>query len=189
MRKILLGVSGASGMPLARRLMEMLAVSPGIDLCCIVSEGASRTLRHEFDEDESIFWALAKHAWKPSDLMAGPASGSWWKRDTAMAIVPCSMNTLGSLASGCCGNLLQRAADVGLKEGRKLVLIPREAPLSRIHLTNMLALKDAGAIIMPFSPGFYFRPQNIEDLLTHFCWRIMDQLEISHNGRRWGEQG
>lgn len=187
MRKILVGVSGASGTPAARRLMEMLAVVPGIELDCVVSAGASETMRHEVGEDESLFWALAKHAWKPADMTAGPASGSWWEPGSAMVIIPCSMSTLGALAGGYGDDLLKRAASAALKERRRLVLVARETPLSRIHLQNMLALNDAGAVIMPFSPGFYFRPQTIDELLTHFCWRIMDQLEIEHNGRRWGQ--
>lgn len=97
------------------------------------------------------------------------------------------MNTLGALASGIAANLVQRAADVALKEGCRLVLVTRESPLSLVHLRNMLALREAGAIIMPFSPGFYFKPSTLDDMLNQFCWRILDQLGINHNGKKWGK--
>ncbi|MBD5552984.1 MAG: UbiX family flavin prenyltransferase [Desulfovibrio sp.] len=188
MRKILVAVTGASGMVLPLKLMQMLAMLPELDTSCVVSPMATRVLGRELNEDEALLWALAKHAYKPDDLAAGPASGSWWlpHAGCSMVIAPCSMSTLGALASGCGSNLIHRAGDVALKEGCRLVLVPRETPLSRIHLRNMLALAEAGAVIMPFSPGFYFNPQNINEMLTQFCWRILDQLGIAHNGPQWG---
>lgn len=188
MKKIVVAVTGASGMPLALKLMQTLASQPETELCCVVSKAARKVLQGESGEDESIFWALAKHAWHPEDLHAGPASGTWWqpRAKCAMVVVPCSMNTLGALASGLASNLIHRAADVALKEGCRLLLIPRESPLSLIHLHNMLTLREAGAVIMPFSPGFYFQPKTLDDILSQFCWRILDQLDISHPGPKWG---
>lgn len=190
MRKIVVAITGASGMPLALKLMEVLARQPELELGCIVSGAARKVLQKESGEDEGMFWALARYAWQPDDFAAGPASGTWWQpnRDSAMVIAPCSMSTLGALASGYAANLIHRAADVALKEGCSLVLVTRESPLSMIHLQNMLALRQAGAVIMPFCPGFYFQPQSIDDILSQFCWRILDQLGINHNGPKWGKK-
>jgi 4-hydroxy-3-polyprenylbenzoate decarboxylase len=116
--------------------------------------------------------------WRLDNFAAKPSSGS--SKQNGMIIVPCSMGTLGAIASGAGTNLIHRAADVTLKEGRKLVLVPREAPFSSIHLENMLKLSRAGATIIPASPGFYHRPNSIDELVDHFCYRILDQFEISH---------
>ncbi len=97
-----------------------------------------------------------------------------------MIVVPCSMGTLGAIASGAGTNLIHRAADVTLKEGRKLVIVPRETPFNEIHLENMLRLSRAGARILPASPGFYHKPKSIEELVDHFCYRILDQFDIEH---------
>ena len=105
-----------------------------------------------------------------------------------MLVVPCSMGTLGALASGATRNLLQRAADAALKESLRLVLVTRESPLSAIHLHNMLALREAGAVIMPFSPGFYLRPQSLDAMLDQFCGRILDQAGIAHDLGRWAPE-
>ena len=103
-----------------------------------------------------------------------------------MIVVPCSMGTLGAIASGAGTNLIHRAADVSLKEGRKLVLVPRETPLNAIHLENMLKLARAGARILPAAPSFYHRPQTIEALVDHLCFRVLDQFGISHSSKtRW----
>lgn len=105
-----------------------------------------------------------------------------------MLILPCSMGTLGALASGATRNLVHRAGDVVLKEGLRLVLVTRESPLSSVHLRNMLALREAGAVIMPFSPGFYLRPQSLEDMLLQTSGRIFDQLGLAHSQDRWAEK-
>jgi 4-hydroxy-3-polyprenylbenzoate decarboxylase len=116
--------------------------------------------------------------WRLDNLAAKPSSGS--NKQAGMIIVPCSMGTLGAIASGAGTNLIHRAADVCLKEGRKLVLVPRETPYNAIHLENMLKLTHAGARILPASPGFYHRPKTIDDLVDHLCYRILDQFDISH---------
>lgn len=182
-KTLLIGVSGASGMPLTVHLLRQcrnLAVSAQL----IMSRGAEAVLHAEGRIRPDDLHALADAVFAPDDMAAPPASGSW--PHDGMIIAPCSMNTLGALAAGLTANLLQRAADVCLKERRPLVLVTRESPLSRIHLRNMLALQEAGAVIMPFSPGFYLQPQSLDDMLTHFCGRIFDQLRIDHPLGRWG---
>ncbi|MDE7241865.1 UbiX family flavin prenyltransferase [Desulfovibrio sp.] len=191
MRKILVGVSGASGMPLALRLLGHLSAMPEVELSCIVSEGSAAVLAAECGMGPGELTGHARHVYPADDLGAGPASGSWWRGEggpAAMLVVPCSMGTLGALASGATRNLLQRAADVALKESLRLVLVTRESPLSAIHLRNMLCLREAGAVIMPFSPGFYLRPQSLTAMLDHFCGRILDQAGIAHNLGRWAPE-
>lgn len=126
------------------------------------------------------------HYYHPSDFSAGMASGSF--RTAGMAIVPCSMGSLASIAHGLSTNLIQRAADVHLKERRKLVLVPRETPLGSIQLENMKRICDAGGIILPAMPGFYHQPQSIDDLVDFIVARICDQLDIPHRlAKRWSE--
>src|SRR5262249_19251615 len=117
--------------------------------------------------------------WRLDNLAAKPSSGS--NKKAGMIIVPCSMGTLGAIASGAGTNLMHRAADVCLKEGRNLVLVPRETPYNAIHLKNMLRLSQAGARILPASPGFYHRPKTIDELVDHVCFRILDQFDIPHS--------
>src|SRR6185295_7830405 len=126
--------------------------------------------------------------WRLDNLAAKPSSGS--NKQAGMIVVPCSMGTLGAIASGAGTNLIHRAADVCLKEGRKLVLVPRETPYNAIHLENMLKLTHAGARILPASPGFYHRPKTIDDLVEHLCFRILDQFDIPHSKKsQWtGEE-
>ena len=191
MRKILVGISGASGMPLALRLLGHLAAMPEVELSCIVSEGAAAVLAAECDATPAALTRHARHVYPADDLGAGPASGSWWHGGEApatMLVVPCSMGTLGALASGATRTLVQRAGDVALKEGLRLVLVTRESPLSAIHLRNMLVLREAGAVIMPFSPGFYLRPQSLDAMLDHFCGRILDQAGLPHDLGRWAPE-
>ena len=191
MRKILVGVSGASGMPLALRLLGHLAAMPDVDLSCVVSAGAADVLAAECGMEPTALTRHARHVYPADDLGAGPASGSWWHGDNgpaAMLVVPCSMGTLGALASGATRNLIHRAADVALKEGLRLVLVTRESPLSAIHLRNMLTLREAGAVVMPFSPGFYLRPQGLDAMLDHFCGRILDQAGLAHSLGRWSPE-
>jgi 4-hydroxy-3-polyprenylbenzoate decarboxylase len=126
--------------------------------------------------------------WRLNNLAAKPASGS--NKQAGMIIVPCSMGTLGAIASGAGTNLIHRAADVCLKEGRRLVLVPRETPFNQIHLENMLRVARAGATILAASPSFYHKPQTIDDLVNHLCFRILDQFDIPHSKKtQWtGEE-
>lgn len=188
MRKILVGISGASGMPLALRLLGHLSAMPGVDLSCVISKGAATVLAAECGLAPTALGRHARQVYPADDLAAGPASGSWWhdgEGQAAMLVVPCSMGTVGALASGATRNLVQRAADVALKESLRLVLVTRESPLSAIHLRNMLTLREAGAVIMPFSPGFYLKPQSLDAMLDHFCGRILDQVGLAHALGRW----
>lgn len=187
-RDILVGVSGASGMPLAACLLRSLAAMPHVRVHCIISQGAHAVLRAECESGPELLAQYAHHVHDAENLGAGPSSGSWWRRGpepAAMILAPCSMGTLGAIASGATRNLVQRSADVALKERLPLVLVPRESPLSAIHLRNMLALHEAGAVIMPLCPGFYLKPQSVDDLLLHLCGRIFDQLGLPHNLGRW----
>lgn len=181
---LLVGVSGASGMPLALHLLRSCRALPGLSVQLIVSRGAEAVMQAEGGTRLEDLQTLADAVFDPDDMAAPPASGSW--PHDGMIIAPCSMNTLGALAAGLTANLLQRAADVCLKERRPLVLVTRESPLSRIHLRNMLALQEAGAVIMPFSPGFYLHPQSLDEMLDQFCGRILDQVRIDHSLGRWG---
>lgn len=150
-------------------------------------------LREPTAEKINDWLGLEKNAkiirlWRLDNLAAKPASGS--NKQAGMIIVPCSMATLGAIACGAGTNLIHRAADVTLKEGRKLVLVPRETPYNAIHLENMLRLARAGAQILPASPGFYHRPETIEELVEHLCFRILDQFDIPHSRKtQWtGEE-
>lgn len=184
--RVLVCVTGASGMPLAQCLLELLADK--VELGCIVSKGAEAVWRHECAGDITKLTALAKQSWQADDLAAGPASGSWWQRPCAVVVAPCSIGTLGAIAAGLGSNLIQRVAQVALKERIPLALVVRESPLSAIALRNMLELSRAGAIIMPFSPGFYLQPQTIREMLEQFCYRILDQCGIDHEPLFWEPQ-
>ncbi len=181
-RRLVVGVSGASGMPLTLRLLQALQ-RPDVELHLVISSGAKRVLREEggIAPEDLARYARAVHP--ADDMAAGPASGSW--RHDGMIVCPCSMSSLAAIACGAGSTLLHRAADVTLKERRPLVLVPRETPLNLIHLENMRRLAAAGAVVMPFMPAFYTRPETIDDLLRHFCGRLLDQLGLTSDIRRW----
>src|SRR5205809_3463885 len=196
--ELTVAITGASGAIYAHRTLVHLAASGAIErINLIVSDSAKTVAMVELgfdlrgaDEQKLNEWiGLPVDAkmvrWHRLDnLAATPSSGS--HPQAGMVIVPCSMGTLGAIASGAVTNLIHRAADVTLKEGRKLVLVPRETPYNAIHLDNMLKLAHAGAQIVAASPGFYHRPQTIEALVDHLCFRILDQFGIPHaTGTRW----
>jgi 4-hydroxy-3-polyprenylbenzoate decarboxylase len=189
MRKIFVGVSGASGMPLVHRVLRELSGMREVETHCVVSPAALSVLEIECPAGPETLTSLADYVYSADNFAAGPASGSWWHDadGSAMLVVPCSMGTLGALAGGDSRNLIHRAGDVALKEGLPLVLVTRESPLSLVHLRNMLALKETGAVIMPFSPGFYMLPQSLEEMLQQFTGRIFDQLGLRHACPRWGQ--
>ena len=191
---IIVAVTGASGAPYAVRLVEALvAARQAVQL--IVSDHGLRLLRTE-TEIASVD-ALREHvgaaAWDEhvtvfddNDRGAAPASGS--ARNRGMVICPCSMGTISAISQGTSRSLVERAADVALKERRTLVLVPRETPYSAIHLENMLRLTRAGAVVLPASPGFYHRPAQIAELVDFVVARVLDHLGVEHSlGRRWGE--
>jgi flavin prenyltransferase len=186
---VTLGVTGASGAPYAVRLLRALNES-GTPVRLIVSGYGWRLLAEEARIDGETALREATGDWSrvvlfdALDRGATPASGSAPSR--GMVICPCSMGSLASIAAGTSRNLVERAADVVLKERRPLILVPRETPLSLIHLENMTRLTRAGATILPASPGFYHRPQQIGDLIDFVVARILDHLGVAHDlGVRW----
>jgi len=185
-KRIILAVTGASGPQYALALAKALSGREGIELHLIVSEAAKKVIALEAEFRPEELAALAHASYDEKNIAAGPASGSW--QHAGMIVCPCSMASLGAIAHGLGTNLIHRAADVTLKEGRKLILVTRETPLSLIHIKNMLAAKEAGASIMPASPGFYHKPRTIDDLVNHLVGRILDQLGIDNAlFKRWGE--
>jgi 4-hydroxy-3-polyprenylbenzoate decarboxylase len=195
MREIIVGVTGASGAICARELIRSLAtLSEVAKVHVVLSRFASQSVRAELEvpgEEGAIRKALAgepsaRVVFHAPDNMAAPISSGTYPI-AGMAVVPCSVSTLGAIASGYNDNLIHRAADVTLKERRPLVLAIREAPLSRIHLRNMMTLADAGATILPLVPAFYTRPRSVSEIVEQFTARILDQLGLDHAlGKRWG---
>jgi 4-hydroxy-3-polyprenylbenzoate decarboxylase len=183
-RKIALALSGASGAPYFTRLLQRLAQRPEVELHLVASDGGRRVLL----EESGVKWsALDKgdavvHA--NADIGASPASGSF--RLDALVVVPCSVHTLCAVATGLADNLILRCAAVQLKERRDLIMVLRETPLSLPALRAMVALNQAGGVVMPASPGFYHRPQTVTDLVDTVVDRILDHLHIEDNTiKRW----
>ena len=184
-KRVVLAVTGASGLIYAGTLARELGGRPDVELHVILSRAAREVMRHETGLNEDELRGLAQAFYEETEIAAPPASGSW--RHAGMVVCPCSMASLTAIAHGLGQNLIHRAADVALKEGLKLVLVPRETPLSTIHLKNMLAAREAGAAILPACPGFYHGPQNLADLAAHLAGKILDQLDIPHRlFERWG---
>lgn len=202
--ELTVAITGASGSIYAHRTLIHLAASGAVErINLIMSDAALIVARVEMGADLRDAGDRARlNAWldlppdskliryhRLDNMAAPPASGSHLQ--AGMIVVPCSMGTLGAIASGAGTNLIHRAADVTLKEGRKLILVPRESPYNSIHLENMLRLAHAGARILPASPGFYHRPQSIAELADHLVFRILDQFGVPHSqASRWrGEPG
>ena len=191
-RPIVLAITGASGAPYAVRLLRALA-ELAQPTWLIISSHGYRLLSTEMGiaDQSALRDAVGATAWDAhvrvfddGDRGALPASGS--VRTRGMVICPCSMGTVASIAAGTSRSLVERAADVVLKERRKLILVPRETPLSQIHLENLLRVTQAGAVVMPAAPGFYHKPQSIADLVDFMVARVLDQLDLEHAvGRRW----
>lgn len=191
--ELTVGITGASGTIYAHKTLQLLAASGAVETVNLIMSTTAATVAQvemganlrEADTGKINEWlgldADSKliRLWRLDNLAAKPSSGS--NKQAGMIIVPCSMGTLGAIASGAGTNLIHRAADVCLKEGRKLVLVPRETPYNAIHLENMLRLSRAGARILPASPGFYHRPKTIDELVEHLCNRILDQFDIPHS--------
>ena len=182
-KRIVVGISGATGAIYGVSLLEYLRQLPEIEIHLIVSRWAEDTIKLETGCTPQQVHSLAD-AWYPADALdAAVSSGSF--TTGGMIILPCSMKTLSAIASGYTGELLSRAADVTIKEGRTLVLCPRETPLNAIHLENMLKLSRIGVKIVPPMPSFYQNPTTIEDLVHYQVVRVLDQLNIhiEHSGR------
>jgi 4-hydroxy-3-polyprenylbenzoate decarboxylase len=184
--KIVIGFSGASGIIYGIRLLEILH-SIKIETYLIMSEWAKKNIEIETNKTLEYVKSLSSVNYDNFKLDASVSSGSFLHN--GMVIVPCSMKSLSSIANGYDDTLISRAASVTLKESRKLIIVPRETPLSRIHLENMIKLQEAGAIILPAMPGFYHKPSTIEEIVDHLVVKILDQLNIKHDVfRRWKDQ-
>jgi flavin prenyltransferase len=189
---LVVAITGASGAPYALKLLEAL-IQARRSLWLIVSDHGRRLLSTEADVSDiealrnrvgAKGWDQLVSVFDDGDRGASPASGS--ARSSGMVVCPCSMGTLSAIAAGSSRSLVERAADVALKERRKLVLVPRETPLSAVHLQNMLRVTRAGAVVLPAAPGFYHRPTSVDDLVSFVVARVLDQLEVEHDlARRW----
>jgi len=175
--RVILGITGASGVVYGVRLLEVLR-ERDVEVHLVISEMGRRLIELELERSYKDMIGLASSYWENNDLTAPIASGSF--RTDGMIIAPCSMKTAASIANGISGNLITRAADVTLKERRKLIIIPREAPLSDIHLENLLKITRAGGIVIPASPAFYHLPERIEDLVDFIVGKALDVLGIEH---------
>lgn len=187
MTRIVIGISGASGAIYGVRLLQALHGQAGVEAHAVVSDAGWRTLQHECGVDgPAALQALAPghQLHDVRNVGATLASGSF--RSHAMVVAPCSMRTLAGIAHGLSDNLLTRAADVMLKERRKLVLMVRETPLHLVHLRNMLTVTEMGAIICPPVPAFYLHPRSVDDIVNHTVARTLDLLGLTHGlGARW----
>jgi 4-hydroxy-3-polyprenylbenzoate decarboxylase len=193
---VFLGITGASGAPYAARLLDALVAADVEVGLCASSAGLEVVATElygdpDLDRDEVLRRFVGDRAGvtvhAPDDWRAPYASGS--AKIDAYVICPCSMGTAGTIASGTMTNLIHRAASVAIKEGRKLIVVPRETPLSDIHLENLLRLRRAGAVVLMAAPGFYNAPQSIDDLIEFVVGRCLDQLEIENRlTKRWGQE-
>jgi 4-hydroxy-3-polyprenylbenzoate decarboxylase len=181
--RLVVGISGASGVIYGIRLLQALKDLP-VESHLVMTKTAEVTLAHETTIKVADVQALADAVYRIDDLAAAISSGSF--RTLGMIVAPCSMRSLGEIANGITSNLLTRAADVVLKERRRLVLVPRETPLNLAHLRNMTAVTEMGAIVMPPVPAFYAMPKSIEDLVAHTVGRILDLFGV-HSAKltRW----
>ena len=182
--RLVVGISGASGVIYGLRTLEILH-SMKIETHVVLSQWGEKNIEIETDKTIEYVRSLATALYGNDSLAAPISSGSFLH--SGMIIVPCSMKTLASIANGYDETLISRAAGVTLKESRLLVVVPRETPLSRIHLQNMLKLAEAGAVILPAMPGFYHKPTSLQDMVDHLVGKIIDQFNIRNNlSRRWG---
>lgn len=191
--ELTVAITGASGTIYAERVLQFLAKSGVVKTINLIMSGVVPTvaqvelgvnLKEPTQEKINNWLGLEKDSkliryWRLDNLAAKPSSGS--NKQVGMIIVPCSMGTLGAIASGAGTNLIHRAADVCMKEQRKLVIVPRETPFNAIHLENMLKLARMNVCILPASPSFYHRPKTIDDMVNHLCYRILDQFDIPHS--------
>lgn len=175
-KRLLIGITGASGAPLAVELLRQLKNIPEVETHVMVSQCGGLTLRHEADLGLTELRSLCTRLYDNDDYGAGPASGSF--QTLGMVVIPCSMKTLAGVVSGYCDTLLLRAADVTIKERRKLVLVPRECPFSTIHLRNLTTASQLGAVIIPPVPAYYNRPKTVEDVNRHIAGKVLSQFSL-----------
>ncbi len=184
MKKIAIGITGASGAIYAKILIEKLQQMKDIECCMVMSDNAKDVWKYELGKDESYEFENIKH-YSIKDYFSPIASGS--SHYDALVICPCSMGTLGRIANGISANLITRAADVMLKEKRKLICVVRDTPYNLIHVQNMKTIIESGGIICPASPSFYSLPKNIESLVLTVVERILTLLDIKTKTYSWGE--
>ncbi len=181
--RLVFAITGSSGSIYGVRFLEVCK-KLGIETELVVSEAAEIVMDLELGKSVKDLLKLATRIYQPGDLTAPPSSGSHLV--DGMAVVPCSMNTLAEIANGISHDLITRAADVTLKQGRTLVLVPRETPLNLVHLENMEKLKRAGAVILPASPAFYIKPNKISDLVDFIVGRVLEMFGVKHKlYRNW----
>ncbi|MEW5952389.1 MAG: UbiX family flavin prenyltransferase [Bacillota bacterium] len=185
--RIIVGITGASGAVYGLRLVEQLKLLE-VETHLVLSDWARRTIKLETGLDPDEVARAADVCYEAGNLAAPPASGSFIRH--GMVVAPCSMKTLAAIACGFTDNLIVRAADVTLKEGRQLILLPRETPLNPIHLENMLKLARTGTVIMPPVPAFYHQPRSIDDIVLHTVGRVLDRFGLEHSlVKRWTGYG
>ncbi|MES2949049.1 MAG: UbiX family flavin prenyltransferase [Pseudomonadota bacterium] len=187
-RRIVVAISGASGAVYGVRMLQVLRGAPGVESHLVVSNAGWRNVEQEHGLDRAAIEALADHVHDIANVGASIASGSF--PCGGMVVAPCSMRTLAAIAQGLSDNLMTRAADVMLKERRRLVLMVRESPLHLGHLRNMVSATEMGAIVCPPMPAFYLRPQSVNDIVDFSVARVLDLLEVPHTlSARWQGQG
>jgi len=182
---VLVAITGASGVDLAVILLQQLKKN-GLKTELVITKVAEKIINIETDYKVNEIIDLSDIYYDVDDLTAGPASGSY--KNNSMIIIPCSMKTLAAIANGYADNLITRAADVIIKERRKLILVVRESPFSAIHLENMLKLSRLGVIISPPIPSYYIKPKNIKELNEYFIGRILDHIGVDSGIKRWGDK-
>src|SRR5438309_5101765 len=183
MRRLIIGMTGSTGAIFGVRMLEALKASE-IESHLIISKWAQRTLEHETRYTVEQVRGLATVVHSPGDMGASLSSGSF--KTEGMVVIPCSVRTLGCIANGYGEHLVHRAADVILKERRRLVLLVRETPLSEVHLENMLKLSRMGVLMLPPMPAFYNHPQTVDDIVSHIVFRVLDQFGIAAPfAKRW----
>jgi 4-hydroxy-3-polyprenylbenzoate decarboxylase len=184
--RLIVAITGSSGVIYGIKTLEVLR-DLKVECHLIISEWGKRTIIIETDRSIEYVKSLASKFYTNDNMAAAISSGSF--RTDGMVVIPCSMKTLSSIASGYDDSLISRAAGVCIKESRKLVVVPRETPLSKIHLENMLKLSQIGVIILPAMPGFYYKPKTMDDMIAHIVGKMLDQFRIEHNVfRRWSER-
>lgn len=184
--RLIVGITGSSGIIYGVRTLEVLKKN-GIDTHLVMTEWAKKCLTLETAYNLEYVRSLSSHYSDDSNMAASVSSGT--HKTDGMIIIPCSMKTLSSIANGYEETLVARAAGVTMKESRKLIIVPRETPLTSIHLENMLKLARIGVVILPAMPGFYNRPDSIEDLVNHIVGKCLDQFGIEHDlFKRWGSK-
>lgn len=188
MKRIIVGITGATGAIFGVRLLQALRAAE-VETHLVISKWGQQTIEHETGLTAQQVKDLASVQHSTANMAATISSGSYFT--DGMAVVPCSMRTLAAIAHGYGEDLVHRAADVVLKEGRKLVLVPRETPLSQVHLENLLKLARQGVAIVPPMPAFYNRPKSVDDIVSHIVARVLDQFGISAEfAKRWdGKMG